>query len=268
MFTNARLSVHGNFRLVSCPILHLIPSEFYNIRFVKAEIYQCPANSRLIKKEMFCGCCCFGSGRQPTGWEELNSLFPCCALLLLFSLSISSFWNNVVAWNVLHYTLYSVCLSYPTIYIVPYRRIVSSGMLRHVTLARTYVSEELSASFIRVTRIGELGTTLALSSILRSVRRLLVTASVVPSSPILIFLMKGALSSSETLVLTRATRCNIPEDTILHGHRRENLKSYISLTGWVLQQRCKVSPMRYELDFISQKTAFFIVNTVKTTNLT
>jgi hypothetical protein len=67
-------------------------------------------------------------------------------------------------------------------------------MLRHVVLVRTDVSEELS---------------------------------VVSSSPILVILMKEALSSSETLVLTRATRRNIPEDTILHSHRRENLKSYI-----------------------------------------
>jgi hypothetical protein len=37
-------------------------------------------------------------------------------------------------------------------------------MLHRVTLVRTDVSEELSASIIRVTRIGELGTTLAVTS--------------------------------------------------------------------------------------------------------
>jgi hypothetical protein len=86
-------------------------------------------------------------------------------------------------------------------------------MLRRVALVRTDVSEELSACFIRVTRIGELGTTL-------------VTASVVPSSPILVTLMKESLSPSETSVLARSTWCNIPKGGILHSHRRENLKSY------------------------------------------
>jgi hypothetical protein len=54
-----------------------------------------------------------------------------------------------------------------------------------------------------------------------------VEISVVPSSPILVALMKEALSSPEALVSTSATRRNISEDTILHSHRRENLNSYI-----------------------------------------
>jgi hypothetical protein len=64
----------------------------------------------------------------------------------------------------------------------------SSGMLRHVALVRTDLSEEL-----------------------RSVRWLLATANV-PSSPIIVTLMMEALNSSEMSVLTRR---NLPEDAIL-----------------------------------------------------
>jgi hypothetical protein len=66
------------------------------------------------------------------------------------------------------------------------------------------------------------------------VRRLLVTANVVPSSPILVTLMMEALRSSEMSVLTKVAWRNISEDGILHSHRRENLKYYIALTGWTL----------------------------------
>jgi hypothetical protein len=102
---------------------------------------------------------------------------------------------------------------------------VSSGMLRRVALVRTDVSEEFSASFIRVTRIGELGTTLAVTSRRCTLRRLLVIANVVLSSPILVTPMKEALNSS----------CRFVQEP--HG----------------------VS---------SQKTPFFIVSAVKTSNLT
>jgi hypothetical protein len=68
-------------------------------------------------------------------------------------------------------------------------------MLCHMVLIRTDVSEERIASIIRMTKIGELGTTLA-------------------------------IRSSETSVLTRATWRNIQEDGILHSICRENLKSY------------------------------------------
>jgi hypothetical protein len=46
----------------------------------------------------------------------------------------------------------------------------SSGMLLRVALVRTDVSEERNTSFVRVTRIGELGTTLAVTSSRRMLR--------------------------------------------------------------------------------------------------
>jgi hypothetical protein len=92
-------------------------------------------------------------------------------------------------------------------------------MLRRVALLRTDVSEESGASFIRVTRIGELGTTQAVTSNRRTVRRLGVC---------------------------------IPEDDIPHSHRRENLKSYIVIfdhfsdegTDWIIVDSGLGSPTK------------------------
>jgi hypothetical protein len=109
-------------------------------------------------------------------------------------------------------------------------------MSLRVVLAGTEVSQELSASTIRVIRIGELETTLAeeillypdtMIVFLRCVLQLLVTANVVPNWSILISLIMVAIFSSETSVPTREERRNIPEDDILHSHRRENHKSSI-----------------------------------------
>jgi hypothetical protein len=69
---------------------------------------------------------------------------------------------------------------------------------------------------------------------LRSVLRLLVTVSIVRSLLILSILMMEAIGPSETSALTKPTRHHIPEDVVLHSHRRGHLKSYITLTGWTL----------------------------------
>jgi hypothetical protein len=88
----------------------------------------------------------------------------------------------------------------------------SSELSRRVALVTTDISEELSASIIRVTRIRERGTTLAVTInrclpvlvfvFLHSVHLLVVTANIVPISPILVTLKMDALGSSETSVLT------------------------------------------------------------------
>jgi hypothetical protein len=90
---------------------------------------------------------------------------------------------------------------------------------------KTNVSEERIASIIRVP---------------------LVTANV-PSWPILVSKMMEAIRSSETSILTRSTRRDIPEDGIVYSNSRESLKSHITFTGWALR-RCNVFPGRYELD--------------------
>jgi hypothetical protein len=77
-----------------------------------------------------------------------------------------------------------------------------------------------------------------------------------------------AIRFSEMSILTTTTQRNIHEDGIFHSHLHENLKSYTALTGWVLQRRSNVSPVRYELGFYTQKTVFFIVTAVKTSDLT
>jgi hypothetical protein len=74
---------------------------------------------------------------------------------------------------------------------------VSSGLLRRVALVRTGVSEEPGASFIRVTKIGALGTTQTATSNRRTLRR--------------------------------------NTNTILHSHSRENLKSYVLFWSSVIQ---------------------------------
>jgi hypothetical protein len=114
----------------------------------------------------------------------------------------------------------------------------SSGIFRRMVLIRRDVSEEHIASISRVTRICELGTTLAVTRnrstlrrntiyysivFLRSVLRLRVTANVLPSLTNLVTLMMEAIRSSESSALTRDTHRSIPEFDCLYG---ENIISF------------------------------------------
>jgi hypothetical protein len=72
-----------------------------------------------------------------------------------------------------------------------------------VALVKNESSEESIASIIRAIVF------------LCSVHRLLVAANAVHSSPILVILMMNCIRSSDTSVLTRVTRRNVPQDGIL-----------------------------------------------------
>jgi hypothetical protein len=98
-------------------------------------------------------------------------------------------------------------------------------MLRRVALLTTDISEDCNTSIIKVTRVGELGTTLGVTNnrrtlgrhnmnmlnnikivFIRSGRRLLITVNFVASSTILVILMMAALISSETSVVQDSRR--------------------------------------------------------------
>jgi hypothetical protein len=132
----------------------------------------------------------------------------------------------------------------------------SSGMLRRVAPVRTNVSEEHSSSFIGVTRIGELGTTLAVTSnfvFLRSMRWLLVTASLVPSSPILVTLMKEALSFSETSVLKGLHGVRSQKTPFFIATAVKTPKSYISSGKYSII--CKVKYfLQYSVQYYCHST--------------
>jgi hypothetical protein len=129
----------------------------------------------------------------------------------------------------------------------------SSGMLRRVALVRTDVFEERSPSFIKVTRIGDLGTTFAVTSNRRTLRRITPVTANVRSSPILVTLMKEALSSFETSVLTRATRLTSQKTAFL---------LMLRITS------AKASKMAFELQFISSVNANVLTTSRLNTQIT
>jgi hypothetical protein len=94
-------------------------------------------------------------------------------------------------------------------------------MRRCEALVRIDVSEEPTAYNAGMKRISEL--------------RIMLALTIADLSSVIIFiLMMEEIRSSETSFLTLATRRRRTEDGILHSHRRENLKSYITLTGWTV----------------------------------
>jgi hypothetical protein len=115
-------------------------------------------------------------------------------------------------------------------------RLPSSEMLRRVAPVRADLSEEHSASIIKVTRVGELGTTLTVTSNRRNLRKI--------------------HSMYHVCVHRLLVTVNVPSSQILVTWW---LARYVSLKRQFLQEPHGVT---------SQKTAFFIVTAVKTSNLT
>jgi hypothetical protein len=116
---------------------------------------------------------------------------------------------------------------------------------------KTNVLEEHIASIVRVTRIGDLGTTLAIT--ISSHRASVASGCFVPTSHFLVTLMMEALSYSGTSVVTRTARRNIPEDDIHHQHseidgtlvksRVQTAEPHVDVTGTRLTTRhikCKL----------------------------
>jgi hypothetical protein len=103
-----------------------------------------------------------------------------------------------------------------------------------VALVITDVSEEPFASIVWLKKIGSWEQHKRyLATEAHYEEPLSITPYIVPSSLILSSMMK-VIRSSETSALTRATRRYTKEDGILSCHCRENIKSYIQLTGWNL----------------------------------
>jgi CRISPR/Cas system CMR subunit Cmr4 (Cas7 group RAMP superfamily) len=94
-----------------------------------------------------------------------------------------------------------------------------SVIFRRLALVRTDVSEELSTSFIRVTRIGELRTTLAVTSNGHAAKK---------------YIPEDGILHSHRHEVKYELGFYIPENGIIQSHRRENLKSYKALAGWAL----------------------------------
>jgi hypothetical protein len=99
--------------------------------------------------------------------------FDYCTPLYSLNVGLNYFYPEII----LNFSIYKGAINISTKTIAMYvifevfTAMPSSGMLRHMVLVKTDVSEECSASIIRVTQIDELGTTLVVNSNRRTLRR-------------------------------------------------------------------------------------------------